>query len=86
VLPKPKTLPEQQIHLIVKTLPDPRRYQISKASGRRNYKSRFREKCRLHFPLPIDKDQKISKLYQSGGWIGPKRGKLAPGEVLAATA
>jgi peroxiredoxin Q/BCP len=63
---------------------------------------RFRDKCKFPFPLLIDKDQKIAKLYQSDGWIGPKRtvyligpdgnvryarrGKPSPAEVLATAA
>jgi len=61
---------------------------------------RFRDKHKFPFPLLIDKDQKIAKLYQSNGWIGPKRtvfligpdgniryarrGRPSPDEVLAA--
>jgi len=61
---------------------------------------RFREKYKFPFPLLIDKDQKIAKLYKSNRWLGPKRtvyligpdgtvrfsrrGKPSPEEVLAA--
>jgi peroxiredoxin Q/BCP len=61
---------------------------------------RFREKHKFPFPLLIDKDQEIAKLYQSNGWLGPKRtvfligpdgniryarrGKPSPEEVLEA--
>ena len=63
---------------------------------------KFREKYKFPFPLLIDEGQKIAKLYQSSGWIVPKRtvyligpdgkvryskrGKPAPEEVLAAAA
>jgi thioredoxin-dependent peroxiredoxin len=67
--------------------------------ARRGSHQRFRDKHKFPFPLLIDKDQKIAKLYQSNGWIGPKRtvflidpdgnihyarrGKPSPQEVLA---
>jgi peroxiredoxin Q/BCP len=61
---------------------------------------KFREKYKFPFPLLIDQDQKIAKMYQAGGWFVPKRtvyligpdgiiryarrGKPSPAEVLAA--
>jgi|SRR5580704_7833944 peroxiredoxin Q/BCP len=63
---------------------------------------KFRDKCKFPFPLLIDAGQKIAKLYQADGWMGPKRtvylvgpdgnvryarrGKPSPTEVLAAAA
>ncbi len=63
---------------------------------------KFRDKYKFPFPLLIDEGQKIAKLYQAGGWLGPKRtvyligpdglvryarrGKPSPEEVLAAAA
>ena len=63
---------------------------------------RFRDKYKFPFPLLIDKDQNIAKLYQSNGWLGPKRtvfligpdgniryarrGKPTPERVLVAAA
>ena len=63
---------------------------------------KFRDKYKFPFPLLIDEGQKIAKLYQAGGWFGPKRtvyligpdgnvryarrGKPSPEEVLAAAA
>jgi peroxiredoxin Q/BCP len=63
---------------------------------------KFRAKYKFPFPLLIDEGQKIAKLYQAGGWMGPRRtvyligpdgviryarrGKPSPEEVLAAAA
>ena len=72
-------------------------FAVNHARSRSHQK--FREKYKFPFPLLIDKDQKIAKLYQSNGWLGPKRtvfligpdgniryarrGKPSPPEVLA---
>jgi len=62
--------------------------------------TKFRDQCKLPFPLLQDDGQKVGKLYQSDGWFVPKRtvyligpdgviryaqrGKPSPTEVLAA--
>ena len=73
-------------------------FGVNPARGSKHQK--FREKYKLPFPLLIDEDQKIAKLYQADGWFVPKRtvyligpdgnvryaqrGKPSPEEVLAA--
>lgn len=73
-------------------------FGVNPARSRAHQK--FREKHQLPFPLLIDEGQKIAKLYEAGGWLGPRRtvyligpdghiryarrGKPSPAEVLAA--
>ena len=73
-------------------------FGVNPARSRAHQK--FREKHQFPFPLLIDEGQKIAKLYEASGWLGPKRtvyligpdghiryarrGKPSPAEVLAA--
>jgi thioredoxin-dependent peroxiredoxin len=62
--------------------------------------AKFREQCKLSFPLLVDRGGKIASLYHAGGWIVrrtvyvvgkdriirfAKRGKPDPQDVLAVT-
>jgi len=73
-------------------------FGVNPARSRAHQK--FREKHQLPFPLLIDEGQKIAKVYQASGWLGPKRtvyligkdgkiryakrGRPSPAEVLTA--